>query len=279
MILNKAVCYHANCIDGLTAAWALWRRYSTTAEYFPVNYDSLLSFFPLAFQEIILADFSVHPETFKAWCDKGINIKVYEHHQGSLQGLNLPGVINNGKLASAMITWQQTFETLPPPPLVRYVQDIVLNTFKLSYSRQIKAYIEAQPFTIPVYANIAETLSSNFSHAVAQGKKIIEVLPKVHQDLEKTKVARVCGYNNIPFIEARNNVAIMASELIKRHPDAPFVAVYWQDAGETAGLLLRTYSLEVNLAKLINDYPGTGYPNTASLTFPAAQKEFYLQCY
>jgi hypothetical protein len=35
---QRLVIYHANCIDGFTAAWAAWRKFGDDTEYVPASY-------------------------------------------------------------------------------------------------------------------------------------------------------------------------------------------------------------------------------------------------
>jgi hypothetical protein len=73
------VFYHANCLDGLGAAWAAWTKFGNTAVYLPVHHHQPMPPFPKSATLYIL-DFCYSPEQLVLAAASAKEIVVLDHH-------------------------------------------------------------------------------------------------------------------------------------------------------------------------------------------------------
>ncbi|MHB1057263.1 MAG: hypothetical protein ACYC0F_05205 [Rhodanobacter sp.] len=80
-VAQPLVIYHANCADGFTAAWAVWRRFGAGAVYMPAAYQSPPP--DVAGRDVILVDFSYSPDVLRAIALTARSILLLDHHKSA----------------------------------------------------------------------------------------------------------------------------------------------------------------------------------------------------
>ena len=174
------VVFHANCPDGMAAAWAvnlatrdLERGFS--AEFRPWRYDDPpLSLEEAAGREVIIADFSFKRTDLQAIHDVAKGLIVLDHHktaQAELTGLKF--CIFDMERSGAGLAWDH-FHTGPRPWLIDYVEDRDLWRHKLPMSREVGAAIYELPFgevdKTPDFAPWFEMANNSVEAAAQRGR-------------------------------------------------------------------------------------------------------------
>lgn len=274
----KGICiYHANCADGVSAAWAVWKAMGERLDYHPGVHDTPPP--PVHGREVILVDFSYPRPLMEQLAAQAKRVLLLDHHQTARDNLQplldsgvIDGVIDLDR-SGAMLAWNHFHPHEPPPRLLCHVQDRDLWQWRLRGTREILAALLSYPYTFEDWDRLMaadpETLYQEGVPIVRkQRKDIEEILPQV------TRRMRIGGYV-VPVANLPPNMAADGANRLAR--DAPFAAAYWD------GPQLRTFSLRsrndgVDVAKIAQSYGGGGHRNAAGFRLPYARwHEFELE--
>lgn len=115
------ICYHADCPDGFTAAWAAWLKFKDSAEYFPINYIGPRPIY--LDRDVFFLDFCPPSNELPQIMQESRGVVILDHHISSKDTiLSIPnGVFNNNK-SGAGIAWEY-FHNTDVPKIVEHVQD------------------------------------------------------------------------------------------------------------------------------------------------------------
>ncbi len=81
MTWKPTVCiYHGGCIDGFTAAWAVWRRWGDDVRYIPMGYGDKLPPLDPA-DDVLMVDFSLKRDAMMALVGLVRSVVVLDHHK------------------------------------------------------------------------------------------------------------------------------------------------------------------------------------------------------
>ena len=266
--------YHANCMDGFTAAWAIWKRWPRT-DFIPASYGSPLPFTDterkhLRFRpSILMVDFSFSAEAMRemaTWAD----VTVLDHHktaQADLQPLlddgTVAGVFDMSK-SGARLAWEYAHPGVDVPPLVQHVEDRDLWRFELEDTREIHAYLSSLKPSFPSWSTVDHMICSydDAPRVVYAGEAITE---KQERDLEAVleanqgRFARIGGVT----VPIANCPYWLASELgNKLSIGHPFSATY-QDSANGRGWSLRSQADGADVSAVAKLFGGGGHARAA----------------
>jgi len=150
------VIYHGNCPDGFGGAWAAWKKFGDTADYFGLNPRDPAPV-DLIDKEIYVADMCFPKETLVDLVSKNKKVVIIDHHLSNQEWVksaseNLFDLDRSG----AVLAWQYFHGSRPTPKLLQYIEDMDLWQFKLPSSREITTYLELFDFDFAVWSKLAE---------------------------------------------------------------------------------------------------------------------------
>ena len=238
----KTICiYHANCFDGICAAWVVSKIYPNT-QFFPMSYgDSVQWLFHDRVNEgvytekdnLVIVDFSFKRGVMLMLKEQFPNIAVLDHHAtAEEESKGLPFCHFDMNESGASMAWKFYFENHPVPYLVRYIKDRDLWLFKELHSEAINSFIQSWPMEIEVYDMLHNMLEHElgFERALQGGTSI----NRYKHTMVQTICKNAAGNTQYPFYDAKIpivNTSILFSEvghqLCKIFPDAPFAAYYF----------------------------------------------------
>ena len=268
--------YHANCADGFTAAWAIWRRWPN-AKFFPASYGSavadtlkaelpLLKFTP----HVLLVDFSYPADQLRALAFY-TDVTVLDHHktaQADLQPLlddgTVAGVFDMER-SGAMLAWQYANPTRHyPPSLVQHVQDRDLWRFEMHDTRAIHAWLSTRPYTFARWEEANDILNClpARERAIVAGECVL-----AKQDLDIKSVIRSAGGRKLTIGGHRVPVANCPYWLVSETGNRlsvgqPFSATY-VDTATGRGWSLRSQPDGVDVSDIAKLYGGGGHARAA----------------
>lgn len=292
----KPLCiYHGNCADGFTAAWAVWRRFGDTFDYYPGVYQEPPP--EVTGRDVVLVDFSYKRSVLEAMCQPRAarSLLILDHHktaEADLKGLGVdmskwPGPVNwdryqdnlaqddmeNANVGGAIIyqvfdmersgaglAWD-FFHGTERPHLVGYVEDRDLWRFRLPHSREVNAAIFSYEYTWQNWSDLATGLDGDFMAAVNAGAAIER---KHHKDIAElvrvTKRRMVIGGHevwcaNLPYTLTSDAGNLMAT-------GEPFAACYW-DTPEGRVFSLRSTADGLDVSEIAKQYGGGGHKNAS----------------
>lgn len=140
------VIYHADCLDGLGAAWSAFCKLGAQARYIPARYgDAMPTFAPGA--TLYVLDFSYLPQQLADASASAGRIVLIDHHLTAMEQCEdffktqpLPDNLSinfDMSRSGCILTWRHFFGEQPPPQLLLHIEDRDLWRFKLDGTREI----------------------------------------------------------------------------------------------------------------------------------------------
>lgn len=296
-ITPDLVLYHANCQDGLAAAWAVWRRFSALrTTYTPVSYGEAPP--DVTGKHVVIVDFSYSYEVLLAMSYKAASILVLDHHKtardalarlpeaapigchtgsgweefhadtaafNASQNTPLVGTWFDMTRSGAMLAWN-FFHDGPPPKLLRYVEDRDLWRFLLPNSREVHAATSSYPHGIEHFDRLVHRCAADPGLLIMEGKAVLRSHDKDVATFAKLtrRTMRIGGYN-VPVANLPPSMASDAGHLLSEAH--PFAATYYDAEGGRV-FSLRSREDGMDVSAIASQYGGGGHKHAAGFRAP-----------
>ena len=264
------ILYHSNCYDGFGAAFAAWKYFGTTAEYRPVGYNKPIPVDAHSFRHVYIVDFSYPREELIRLADS-TRVVVLDHHktaEENLRGLDHPNleIVFDMNRSGAGITWDYFHDTLRPL-LIDHIQDRDLWKFQMEGSKEVHAALVSYPFDFKLRDTFeVEKLKTE---GVALLRMYAQLVEKICQ---KPWFANIGGYD-VPVVNTTVAWSEVGEFLLKKYPDAPFVASFTEFEDITMWSLRSKEEFDVSA--IAKQFGGGGHKNAAG--FKIARKFMGVQ--
>jgi hypothetical protein len=223
--MGTLVLYHAFCADGFGAAWAAWKRLGEEATYVAVQHGVPPPPIP-AGGEVYILDFAYPRAEIEAMRARVSTLRVIDHHQTAeeeLRGLDY-AIFDNQK-SGAVLSWEFFHPGEPVPEILRYVMDRDLWLHRLPKSREVFAGLSSYPMEFAVWSALdVETLAEEGTTLLRYQRELVALV------CASVRMDTLAGYR-VPVVNAPLLGSEVGEELLKRYPEAPFVALYF-DRGD-----------------------------------------------
>jgi len=256
---KRLVIYHANCIDGYTAAWAAWLKYGDVGtEYVAASYGDTAP--TVEGRDVLVVDFSYPREVMLGMREVASSLLVLDHHktaQAALEGL--PFAKFDMNRSGAGMTWDE-LHTSERPWLVDYVEDRDLWRWALRDSKEVNAWIGA--VRRDEFASWTTLNGEGLQAARARGEAVLTFVDRyVSEMVEQARLVDFEGHR-IPIVNAPY---INISELVgKLAESAPFALGWFHRADGLYAYSLRSRGAEgVDVSEIAKKYGGGGHRNSA----------------
>ncbi len=219
--MKKLVLYHGGCIDGFTAAWAVYRALGDI-EAVPVHYNTPpLPDEQLAGRDVIIVDFSYPIEVFRRIRELAETVVMLDHHKSALKDLAPllaetepidPENVRRSLLteddlylrfdmdkSGAGLAWDH-FSSEPRPWLIDYVEDRDLWTWRLPDSRKVSAFVNHQVQSFERWDYMAHAMTpEDARQSGAAAKDVVD-----HYVADTVKKARIYSIADhlVPVVNA-----------------------------------------------------------------------------
>lgn len=263
------VIYHADCFDGIVAAWIARSKYGNDAEYIAAAYGDNPP--DVTDRTVIILDFSYPPNILAEMCDKAKLVTVLDHHETAIERIDeyfeRVGYPDNLDLrldmtrSGAGLAWDIIFPNKQRPAVVNYVEDHDLWKFELPNTRAFIAGFATMPIEIDS-VTYAEAYSD---HLIDVGEPLVaQEDQQINRHLDESFLVSFGGYDNIPMSNVpRYNGSRVGEELIKKY-NSPFSITWYEDAKYRYYRLRSLKSSDVNVATIAEQHGGGGHTNAAS---------------
>lgn len=264
------VLYHANCIDGFTAAWAAWQTLGDEdAEYRAVNYGEPAP--DVTGRDwVYVLDFAYPRAVMEAMAASVRGLVVLDHHktnEAALAGLPFARFDMNRSGAGLAADYFAAGDSW----LIDYVEDRDLWRFALPHSKEINAWIGAQ--IRDSFARWHELAAQGWGVAAERGRAVLQYLDRYVHDVAAT-ARRVTfeGYPDIPIVNAAfPGISEVVGHLAE---SAPFAIGWAQRADGLYQYSLRSRGADgVDVSEIAKRYGGGGHKNAAG--FQLAEKDMF----
>ena len=250
----NVVLYHADCIDGFGAAWALWKRFPK-AEYIPVKHGQPP---PSSFdgKHVLMVDFSYERKVIEEINKAAASFQILDHHvtaQAALDGL--PYAYFDMKKSGAVLAWEWVHQE-PPPWLLLYIQDKDLWEWRLPKSREISAALASYPLDFEIWEALDQKMLE------IEGRAILRFEGALIEKIVEEAVLVSFQGETIPAVYSR----VMTSEIGERLCQGfPFCIIWHQQDGRRY-FSLRSRSGTTDVASIAAKFGGGGHTNAAGFS-------------
>jgi len=258
----ELVLYHAECLDGFGAAWAVWKRFPS-ARYVPVKHG-----YPppagLEGRRVVILDFSYARETLETLAAQTSGLLVLDHHITAERALTgLPFAYFDQTKSGAVLAWEWAHQTRAPW-LLEYVQDKDLWQWALPMSREINAALNSYPFDFKVWDSFE--------------REALEVEGSAILRYENETVAKIAAHavllpfvgEVIPVVQSGVLTSQIGEYLSREHPRSPF-CVIWHDKDGRRYYSLRSRSDGADVAAIATSFGGGGHTHAAGFSVPLGE--------
>lgn len=272
--MDKKLCiYHANCVDGFTAWWAVSLKYGEEVEGVAATYGERPP--QVAGREVIIVDFSYPREVLEQMCREAVSVMVIDHHKTAIEGLaglampNLTMILDE-KRSGAMLTWLHFFPQkvkngsfyADAPLLVQYVEDRDLWKWQKKFSKEYNALIGSYEMTLGNWDQLNARLQDTRRNLrnIGEGTAILTDQGKKVKVVVRTAWRMEIGGHDVPVA---NCPAFMASDVANELSKGElFAATYWDTAG-WRNWSLRSQKEGMDVATVAEGLGGGGHKHAA----------------
>ncbi len=283
---DVTVIYHANCYDGVTAAWVAHKKFGPGAQYVAMNYSDQPP--DVRGRRVFMIDFSLKRNAMKELILYSHSTVVLDHHAsaekelyGILEEIQAIGqrhpsdeIVFDMNRSGAGIAWDYFFPDVTRPDLVTYVEDRDLWRFKLHASREVNAYV--QSFDINLATWIAEFPVGNFhsEHTIIgeallrQQSKLVREITANARMVELPEGRILPAKTPIPagiFVKTGVLFSEVCEQMLKDRPEAPFAwySMWRAKDGKTQFGLRSRAGSDVDVSEIAKLYGGGGHKHAA----------------
>lgn len=299
------VLYHAGCVDGFAAAWIVRKAYQSPVpnspgeiEFIPVQYDQPLPLINPGSLVYIL-DFCYPPDVMEEIAEKAGSVILIDHHKSAIEAMlsrhdgnawmNIFGAmpVLDMECCGAVLTWKYFFSELSIPLFLRYIQDRDLWTWELENSREFSAGLRMWPMEFETWDELIGYEQLNDPGVDCVGRMIREGVVALRAQAQRVEVhmSRVffvtIGALDVPVVNASTDQSDICHEILKRYPEAPFAACYFDvpseqnDGGKKRVWSLRSEDNRMDVSEIAKALGGGGHRNAAGFTTWFSDGAFY----
>lgn len=268
MSYKKPICiYHANCLDGFTAAWAIWKKFGNNCEYHAAAYNEDPP--DVYKREVFIVDFSYSLPMMKQIAKSAERVVVLDHHKTAAEDLetlfNLGAI--EGKFdmdkSGARLTWEWFHPNEPVPDLVMHVEDRDLWRFNFPTTENIMAYVGAQPHRFETWEILEHAVRVTPEAVVIQGVGIRQDQRRRVESMLKHRYRKVIAGYYVPVVNAPYYMASDLGEELAR--GEPFAAVWWQEPAKVV-FSLRSEKGGLDVSEIAKKFGGGGHEHAAGFS-------------
>jgi oligoribonuclease NrnB/cAMP/cGMP phosphodiesterase (DHH superfamily) len=272
------VLYHANCPDGLAAAFACHQRFGDEARYIPVSYGKPCPEIPQE-HNIYIVDFSYAKDTLLALLADRLGrrrreedvVTVLDHHASAQRDLEAlargeyPGlkVIFDMEESGASLTWKylRTGGWHPQndpeaqglehsmPTFFKYVRDRDLWRWALPDSKAVSMVYKCLDKDWLSIAQFAQDLdeAEGYQRIVTEGNAMLRYADALVEDQAARVQWGIIGGYRVPFVNTTTLFSEVGDFLCTTYAEAPFAAYYFfRDDGKVQWGLRSHGSIDVS---------------------------------
>jgi oligoribonuclease NrnB/cAMP/cGMP phosphodiesterase (DHH superfamily) len=268
---HTLIIYHADCLDGLGAAWAAFCHFGQQARYVAARFGEPFPPFK-AGMDIYILDFSYSPEVLLTAASTAAHIMLIDHHVTAMEQCQaffaLRSCPNNLRLcfdmtrSGCVLSWRQFFPKQEVPPILLHIEDRDLWRFELSGTQAItSALYEQMPMSLTTFGKqqLPKLLRVG-SIQTAQFAKLVQRLVKYAHLVEFAGVKGLAV--NAPSFFSSDLGHLLATK------SGTFGMTYQYDGGKRQWLFgLRSVG-EFNVGAIAEHFGGGGHLNAAGFTLP-----------
>lgn len=264
------VLYHADCMDGFGAAWALHNQFKDNATYIPCKYNSPPPVIPDG-SFVFIVDFSFSKAELIRLQRRAAGIAVLDHHLPKKQEIgSLPFVIFDEDHSGAVMTWKHMFPDQPVPRLLEVVEDWDLWKFEKPLTREIHAALRSYPMEFDVWYQLDAKLRHNPFSLVSEGQAIlrteeqlVDMICKQATYMDDMLSPLTPDHVKAVMVNATSHWSQVGHRLLELYPEAEYAATVYTLADGREKWSLRSRKGGIDVSEIARNHGGGGHHNAA----------------
>jgi len=266
--MTPLVIYHGNCVDGFTAAWAVWKTHPDW-EFYPGKYQEDPP--DVAGRDVYFVDFSYKRPVILEMAKKAKTITIFDHHQSAEQDLvDLPSnvfVKFDMNKSGARLAWDAFHASEEPPPLLLRVEDRDLWRFSFPDTKGISAFLFANEYDFENWDFMMK--QSEYPHELEElegyGNIILKKQTKDINELLQNKFRFKIGGHEVWTANLPYTLCSEAGNILAQ--GEPFASTFYLD-GKSAIFSLRSTEDGLDVSEIAKQYGGGGHKHAAGFKVP-----------
>lgn len=269
--MNTYIIFHANCNDGLAAAWVAHLRFGDTVKYIPAKYGMPFPEQIKSGDRAYILDFSWPRDVIERVLSKSIKLVILDHHataKDDLQDLNC--AYFDMEHSGAMLAWKHFFPDKAVPWSIKLVED---------YDLWIKQYEDTDPFNyyLRTVSDNNDPANTAFNNAmlqapigVAAGKHYQNYINwQAQQSIKNILFTFTATLNGkaikIPCVSSNKTISNeTAHAFLQANPQYPICGTVWLTSPHALYVSLRcSDSTDINAGLIAKQFGGGGHPKAA----------------
>ncbi len=301
------VVYHANCADGFTAAWLMY-KYSAclpaaefvfhAALYHETCPPQLLETSEDKDQyiHVYMVDFSYPRPALDAMMARfpETNFTLIDHHKTAMEALlDKPGLICrcSSEYCGAMgvfkfISRPELKESLPPgyalagilaghaPWFLAYINDRDLWKHELPHTKEVNAYIGSLDYTFENWDALEQL---GVEQVILKGEALLQYRQKTVAGLCKGRqLVDLFGYSQVPTVNTSGAFASDTGDaLSKLHPEAPMTMTYHFAYGKLLCSLRSPQGTGADVSEVAKVFGGGGHKHASGCNIAQDHPQYH----
>jgi oligoribonuclease NrnB/cAMP/cGMP phosphodiesterase (DHH superfamily) len=269
------VIYHANCLDGFTAAWAFYDKYGDTMEYVPGVYQGTVP--DVTDRHVFLVDFSYKRDIVEAMLLIAKSVTLIDHHKSALEdlwdletkGLNVSQ--SSLSRSGAVLAWLYVNRpNVKIPKVIQHIQDRDLWLFEKEGTKEICAYLynKLGDTTLKDWGQYMAPRATAYSNMVSIGAALVEDHTKLAVSAAKYTRPITLGGVEVPMVNCMPFASSEVGNILAM--ENPFGVTYI-DMKDCRNFSLRSDKSNpnaVDVSKIAQQYGGGGHWAAAGFRVP-----------
>ena len=255
------VIYHANCSDGLGAAWAAWKLLGDRAKYFAASHGELPP--DIKGRRVAILDFSYSNVIIKKMISEAESLIVIDHHKSAMIELHdINCAIFDMSRSGAMMSWNFFHPEKEPPQLIKLIEDRDLWKWELPCSKEFSAAFDMVPWNFEEYDkflddSVIDTAKERGSHILMYSKAVIS---KIAAQASKRKLSG----KDVLVVNSSHWVSELGNSLSQKCDYA--MIWYWDHKKHRCVVSLRAHHEDVS--EIAKRFGGGGHQKAAGFALP-----------
>lgn len=267
--MKTYILYHANCQDGMGAAYAAWKKFgdNKNVHYIPVHYGSP-AFKMDEGSMVYVLDFSFKRDILIDLKSKMTRVVVIDHHKDAMEQLQgLDDVVFDNNHSGAVLSWKYFHENEPVPHVLLTIEDRDLWKFNFPETNYVSKGIKV---SIEDFRELDQYAQSKEScgHLVAIGQQADFFDQK---EIERSIYKVNYWYNETLGLKfAVGNVNNLISEIgnhLCKTLDVHCSVTYFITNQNKVVFNLRSIG-DVDVSIIARNYGGNGHKNASGFNMP-----------
>jgi len=257
------VLYHANCTDGMGAAYAAWKLLGSKAEYIPCHHGEDPP--DVTGRNVACLDYAFPNAVTKQMIEDANSLIIIDHHKSAMVDLHdVSNAIFDMKHSGAILAWNFFHPGKEPPKFLNYIEDRDLWKWELPYSREFSASFDMVPFDFDEFDTFCD--DSVFDDAIKRGSYILAYSKTVVKKICDKAVKRQFEDKSVMIVNSSHWMSEIGNRLSQ---DCDFAVVWFFDHDSRQTIVsLRSFHDSVDVSEVAKKFGGGGHKKAAGFQLP-----------